>query len=293
MGSYGKRVRNRIVHGNVNGKWLPLVIALLERKTRATYEHLFEVLKEEVRRRLRKTLAPAAVSTDYEQGAIKAAQEIFPDCQVFGCLFHFGQVLWRKLQVEGLAVAYRTEENEQMRTDFHCLIAIAFVPVDDVEEVFDALAAGADAALNAVFQHVEENFLRGRLRARRRGGRVLTRAAPMFPPDIWNCYERTVQGLPRTTNTCEAWHRRLGTLVGKHHPSLFVFLDQLQEEIGEVDVQITRAEGGYTPVKRRSALEAAEARINRIVERYAEYKEHGDVPTYIQAIGHNLGGRFH
>ncbi|KAK3911522.1 Long-chain-fatty-acid--CoA ligase 1 [Frankliniella fusca] len=160
------------IHGNVNGKWLPLVIALLEQKTRATYEHHFEVLKEEGRRRLRKTLAPAAVSTDYEQGAIKAAQEIFPDCQVFGCLFHFGQVLWRKLQAKGLAVAYRTEENEQMRTDFHCLIAIAFVPVDDVEEVFDALAAGADAALNAVFQHVEENFLRGRLRARRRGARV-------------------------------------------------------------------------------------------------------------------------
>ncbi|KAK3911523.1 V-type ATP synthase subunit I [Frankliniella fusca] len=122
---------------------------------------------------------------------------------------------------------------------------------------------------------------------------VIEQVAMRVPPDIWNCYERTVQGLPRTTNTCEAWHRRLGTLVGKHHPSLFVFLDQLQEEIGEVDVQITRAEGGYTPVKRRSALEAAEARINRIVERYAEYKEHGDVPTYIEAIGHNLGGRFH
>ncbi|KAE8746807.1 hypothetical protein FOCC_FOCC006442 [Frankliniella occidentalis] len=249
-------------------------------------------MKDEVRRRLRKPLTPAMVSTDFEQGAIKAAQASFPDCQLLGCLFHFGQVLWRKLQGEGLAVQYRAEASEQMRTDFHSLIAVAFVPVDDVEEAFDALAEVADAALNAVFQHVEDNFLRGRLRARRRGGRVQARGAPLFPPEIWNCYEKTVQGLTRTTNTCEAWHRRLGTLVGKHHPSLFVFLNQLQEEIGEVDVQITRAEGGFSPTKRRSALEAAEARINRIVERYDDYKAEEDVLSYVRAIGHNLGGRF-
>ena len=91
------------------------------------------------------------------------------------------------------------------------------------------------------------------------------------------------QGVPRTTKTCEAWHRRFGTLVGKLYPSLYVFLDQLQEEIAEVDVQITR---------RRSALEAAEARINRVVERYETFSQQDDGLTYLRAIGHNLGGRF-
>ncbi|KAE8747082.1 hypothetical protein FOCC_FOCC006220 [Frankliniella occidentalis] len=36
------------------------------------------ILKDEVRRRLRKPLTPTMVSTDYEQGAIKAAQASFP-----------------------------------------------------------------------------------------------------------------------------------------------------------------------------------------------------------------------
>ncbi len=107
-----------------------------------------------------------------------------------------------------------------MRADFHSLIAVAFVPEEGVEDAFDALAEVADPALRSVFQHVEDNYIKGRLQARRRGRRVQERGRPMFPPSLWNCYNRAARGLPRTTNTCEAWHRRLGTLVGKNHPSL-------------------------------------------------------------------------
>ncbi|KAK3929668.1 Histone-lysine N-methyltransferase 2B [Frankliniella fusca] len=54
------------------------------------------------------------------------------DAEVAGCLFHFGQAQWRHVHGAGLAVTYREEGNEAMRTDFHALIALAFVPVDDV-----------------------------------------------------------------------------------------------------------------------------------------------------------------
>lgn len=199
--------------------------------------------------------------------------------------------MWRQVQgTAGLAVAYRDEANEQMRTDFHALQALAFVPVDDVEEAFDSLAAVSDPLLRAVFDHVEDNYLRGRLQARRRGARVQVRGRPMFPPPIWNCYERTAQGLPRTTNTCEAWHRRINTLVGKHHPSMFVFLDQLRDEIAEADVLITRAEAGHSPPKRRTEYEMRDDRIARIVRRYEDYKNDDDVVSYLRAVGHNIAG---
>ncbi|KAK3929664.1 UPF0248 protein [Frankliniella fusca] len=132
---------------------------------------------------------------------------------------------------------------------------------------------------------------RGLLR-RARGGQVRRRTAHLFPPELWNCYVRTLAGLPRTTNTCEAWHRRLTSLVGKHHPSFFVFLGQLRKEVAEIDIHITRAEGGYSPTKRESRLEQAEQRIHRIVDRYHEYKNADDVVTYLRAIGHNLSGYF-
>ncbi|XP_052124774.1 uncharacterized protein LOC127749675 [Frankliniella occidentalis] len=277
------------IHGCVNGKWVPLVIALLENKTRRTYEKLFDVLKTEVRRRLRKDLQPEYVSTDYEQGAISAVRTAFPDAELCACLFHLGQTFFRQVQAAGLAIVYRAEESEGMRADFHALIAIAFVPVDDVEDAFDALQEVSDPALRPVFQHVEDHYVRGRLQARRRGGRVRQRGRPMFPPALWNCYSRAEQGLPRTTNTCEAWHRRLGTLVGKNHPSLYVFLDQLQE-VAVIDVECSRAEAGHSPQKRRAQCEVTDARVARIQARYEEYREADDVLSYLRAIGANVAG---
>lgn len=66
------------IHASVMGKWVPLVIALLERKTKRTYQALFDVLKTEMRRRLRRDPAPVRISTDYEQAAIQAIKAEFP-----------------------------------------------------------------------------------------------------------------------------------------------------------------------------------------------------------------------
>jgi hypothetical protein len=196
--------------------------------------------------------------------------------------------MWRKLQAEGLSDEYKQEDNETMRSDFHALIALAFVPEEDVIDAFDTLREAADDRLQPVFDHLEDYYLRGRVRRGR--GRRQQRSAPMFPPSTWNCYERAVEGRPRTTNTCEAWHRRLNTIVGKHHPSLFVLLDQLQEEVGEVDVEVMRAEGGVSPPKKRNKYEVADQRIARIMARYNDYKEQDDILTYLRSIGYSIAG---
>ncbi|KAK3931305.1 WD repeat-containing protein on Y chromosome [Frankliniella fusca] len=218
---------------------MPLVIVLMENKAG-------------IRGRLRD-------SEDGDPDASEAGAGSGEDADVAGCLFHFAQAQWRRLQEAGLAVAYRRELNEAMRTDFHALIALAFIPLDDVEDAFDALSEEAVLILQPVFQHVEAPYLRGRLRARP-GGRVRGRVPPLFPPHLWNCHQRTMEGLPRTTNTCEAWHRRLSSLIGKHHPSFFVFLGQLREEVGEIDVLITRAEGGLATPPQSGGLPCSRRR---------------------------------
>ncbi|KAK3917578.1 Multifunctional CCA protein [Frankliniella fusca] len=162
------------------------------------------------------------------------------DAEVAGCLFRFGQAQWRSPAEppRGWTCSHLPRAgNEAMRTDFHALIALAFASVDDVEDSFGALADVSVLALQPILKHLEDNYIRGRLRARR-GGRVGRRTAPLFPPELYNCYERTLAGLPRTTNTCEAWHRCLSSLGGKHHPSFFVFLGQLREEEAEIDIRL-------------------------------------------------------
>ncbi|KAK3929669.1 50S ribosomal protein L3 [Frankliniella fusca] len=69
------------IHGAINGNWVPLVIVLMERKTRRSYEHVFEVLEAETRRRVRRNLEPVKISTDYEQSAIQAVRAAFTNAQ--------------------------------------------------------------------------------------------------------------------------------------------------------------------------------------------------------------------
>ena len=206
------------------------------------------------------------------------------DSTFCGCLFHFAQILWRKLQNEGLSEDYKAEENESLRREFHCLIALAFEPERDVENAFDELwATSEEESLQPLFEHVEDNYVKGKRRGR-------GRSAPAFPPKLWNCYERVLEDLPRTTNTAEAWHRRLNLIVGKHHPSFYVLLDQLKDEVEVINAEVTRAEGGHSPPRKRTKYEDTDKRIARVVDRYATYKEDVEVIQYLKAIGSNLAG---
>lgn len=184
----------------------------------------------------------------------------------------------------GLAVEYRLEANEDMRTAFHSLIAVAFCHLDDVKNVFDELRREAPASLRPVFKHVEEKYIRG---CRRGQGR----RTPVFPPEWWNCHERVLGDLPRTTNSVEAWHRRLNTIMGKSHPSLYFALDQLQTEALEMEMDIERLSSGRSPEKKKkNQYVEMDNRIKRIMGRYEEYKEEGDMMEFLRAIGHNIAG---
>jgi len=101
-------------------------------KTKNSYITLLTVLKEEVLARLNKHLSPEYNSTDYEQAAIGAIGNVFPNTKITGCLFHYGQALWRKLQSKGLASRKQTKNSQQNSTP----ISLAFVPEQDMKAVF-------------------------------------------------------------------------------------------------------------------------------------------------------------
>ncbi|KAK3918978.1 Tyrosine--tRNA ligase [Frankliniella fusca] len=272
------------LHGQVHGQWFPLVMVLMVKKSKDMYIELFELLKHEVSTRLHKRLDPEYVLTDYEEGAIRAILHVFPDVQIAGCLFHLGQSFWRKLQDAGLAVEYREEDNEDMRTSFHSLIAVAFCHLEDVKAVFDELRRDSPAALRPVFKHVDEVYIRG---CRRGQGR----RTPVFPPEWWNCHARALGDLPRTTNSVEAWHRRLNTIMGKSHPTLYFALDQLQMEAMEMERDIERLSSGRSPEKKKkNQYVIMDQRISRIMARYEEYKEEDNMVEFLRAIGHNIAG---
>ncbi|KAJ4448112.1 hypothetical protein ANN_10124 [Periplaneta americana] len=92
--------------------------------------------------------------------------------------------------------------------------------VEDVHEAFDQIQETVEGDLIRVFDFVEDNYIK------RRRGRG--RQQPLFAPYTWNCYDRVIENLQRTTNTFEVLHRKLSLLMGKAHPSLFHVLEKMQ-----------------------------------------------------------------
>ena len=59
---------------------------------------------------------------------------------------------------------------------------------------------------------------------------------------------------PRTNNQLEGWHRRFKTVVDKHHPNIFVFVDRLKGEQAHTETIIDQLIGGMAPQSMRQKV---------------------------------------
>ena len=55
------------------------------------------------------------------------------------------------------------------------------------------------------------------------------RRTPLFPFEIWNVYERTLNGESRTNNFVEATHRRMQNEFGVDHPTTWKFIEGVKK----------------------------------------------------------------
>ena len=79
-----------------------------------------------------------------------------------------------------------------------------------------------------------------------------------FSLDMWNYHMMVQQGLPRTTNVVEGWHKSFSAHVSCHHPSIWTFLNVLKEEQGLVEVKQAFYLTGRVPPKRKSFADREE-----------------------------------
>ena len=72
------------------------------------------------------------------------------------------------------------------------ITALCFVPVDDLDSHVDCLAGNLPEELIPVLNYFEDNYIG---RPNRRGA---GRRSPLFPTEMWNMYQRTLDGDDRT-----------------------------------------------------------------------------------------------
>ena len=178
---------------------------------------------------------------DFEKAAINSFQAIWPLTEVKGCFFHFTQNIWRKVQEFGLQADYVQDEALALR--IRLLPALAFASPLDVLELFPqvivqlAIPQAQDFAL-----YFEHTYVGRRLP----GG---TFVEPLYPIKMWNHHHQVQQGIPRTTNAVEAWHRSYNSTIGCHHPNIWKFIVALKREQGLVEVKQSKFLSGENQQK--------------------------------------------
>src|SRR5260363_267240 len=82
-------------------------------------------------------LSPPVIITDFEQSVINAVRSKFPNSTHKGCYFHFCQNLWKKIQAEGLAIEYGS--NEAFSLKLRHLAALAFLSPLEIPAAFNTI----------------------------------------------------------------------------------------------------------------------------------------------------------
>ncbi|KAH7954672.1 hypothetical protein HPB49_020768 [Dermacentor silvarum] len=115
----------------------------------------------------------------------------------------------------------------------------------------------------------------------------LRRTPPTYPPVMWNVYWATLDGGHRTNNHAEAWDRRLGSIVGHSHPTVWKAFDALRSKEAIVKMKMAQSRLSAPPKKRsKSTLMDMQQHVHNLCEDYTAGTT--KIEDFIRAIGHTI-----
>ncbi len=214
-----------VIHGPYLGKVIPLLFCLLPDKTYNTYCRLLEIIKHEAKL-IGCSFNPKKVHIDYEIAMINAVSEVFSEDRVQGCLFHYSQCLYRKVQEFGIASSYKTHKH--VKQWIRKFSAIPFLPVNDIDNAWIEITensprAQIDIITNEQIVKFHDYML----------NTWIHDSEALFDRKIWNQHNN--KG-PRTTNNAEGWNNKLN-LQAQSGLSFFKFIYLLQKIQVDLDIQ--------------------------------------------------------
>lgn len=179
--------------------------------------------------------------------------------------------------------------DRRIKKGTHLLCALAFVPIDQVVNYFRDVRDHLPEELDPIADYFEINYVR-RLKVRRRGEKVrLTSKPPRYDPEKWNCYNSVMNGTARTNNLSEGWHNRFQIVIGKQHPSLYVFLNELQKEQADTEIMSLQLQLGQQIRKGISKKRREyEEKLANVVQTYQDYADNDDIYNYLCTVGYHI-----
>lgn len=223
------------VHFMVSNVAVCGVYCLLPDKTFSTYIRMLRAIQD-IAMQLGSIFNPQYFVIDFEQAMISACNALFPSSRVRGCLFHFGQCIWRNVQKLGLQKSY--DDRPIVRTTVKRLIAMPFV---------DPLHL--DDAMEWIFNETEDDEECEKII--HYFWRAFFAPNAYFKRDIWSHFDNFG---PRTTNNVEGWHMALNRRIGIAHPNIWKFIAALQDQTRNFKSKVLMAESGQKVLKKGKSM---------------------------------------
>ncbi|RWS21302.1 uncharacterized protein B4U80_04779, partial [Leptotrombidium deliense] len=185
------------------------------------------------------TFRPETFQIDFECGMIRALKQYFgPTVQVKGCLFHFGQSLWRK--IGNLNLTRTFESDDSFRRLFKRLCGLPFCPMNELDNAW--IEIYSDAPNN------QDYFLKT----------YFHEETAIFHRMMWNHFE-TIG--PRTTNHLEGWHYALNKAIGHNSPTLYRTIQELQNQQQKFEIDSMLQRDGKVVRMQRKEYRELERRL--------------------------------
>lgn len=258
------------LHGLFKSQVIPLVYDLLIGKKADDYNAFFKVIMDN------DDFNPDSILTDFEAATLKSVKTLFPRVLHKGCLFHFGQCIWRKVQEFGLQKKY--QEDKSFHLSVKKLVALAFVPVSDVYKAYDLIADEFDDDADKLLDYFEATWI-GQPKKRGTG-----RKKPEFPLELWNVYDRVCTNLPRSNNSIEGWHQAFAKRVAIVHPSINKLADKIRREQSKFEVDIEQIRQGHEPKPKKAMYRKLDERLKRLVDDYPNV----DLGEFLRSVASNV-----
>ncbi|KAG0440406.1 hypothetical protein DMUE_1774 [Dictyocoela muelleri] len=123
--------------GYLFGRFIPLIFILLMGKSEEKYLDVFLHLKDN------NILKPKVVITDYEITSFSALKVFDNQIKSYGCLFHYGQCLWRNIQHHGLEVHYKNDPD--VKKILNQFLNLPYFKVERMKDAYEVILISIEA----------------------------------------------------------------------------------------------------------------------------------------------------
>jgi hypothetical protein len=220
-------------------------------------------------------LKPKTIIIDFEISFLNSLTAIFPESSISGCTFHFGNCVWRRLQILKLDSMYKNDENFQEAT--RMLLNLTFVPEEKLVCEFNK----ANQKINPKSLKIIDDFLYyfKKTFLNIKDQKILS---SKFSYTFWSARKRILNNIPRTTNCVEAWHKVLNQNLVVPHPNLGKVIEAFQKEEERIRFVLIQSSDGKILLSNKDFKK--EEILRTCVQNFEYFKELG----FYKAIGNNF-----